>query len=226
MLSPNSVQADPTLQVSGNMDRPLNLSAIRLAPPPPTTRSSFLNAIHTPFLSGPHRYLPSFLHPAPPPPRTLHEILLSIRALTLHLDQFGIFDMNQLGVRLEHKPGGEEDEVVLALALKEKSRFYLKAGTEIGGGEGGGVGGLPDVLRVGLADGTEYHGENTECVWRRRVARGTSVDRDKDKICIPGPLSTTFYDYALADIPGGAHHASACLTAALASGFGVLFRSG
>lgn len=46
--------------------------------------------------------------------------------------------MSQLRVRLEPAPSGAEDEVSLVLGLKEKGRLFLKAGTEVGGGEGGG----------------------------------------------------------------------------------------
>lgn len=47
--------------------------------------------------------------------------------------------MNRSGVRLEHKRGGDDDEVELVLRLHERGRLFLKAGTEVGGGEGGGV---------------------------------------------------------------------------------------
>jgi len=47
--------------------------------------------------------------------------------------------MQRTGVRLEHTPGGDEDEVELVLGLRERGRMFLKAGTEVGGGEGGGV---------------------------------------------------------------------------------------
>jgi outer membrane protein insertion porin family len=47
--------------------------------------------------------------------------------------------MDNSAVRLENKRGGDQDEVELVLALKERGRFFLKAGTEVGGGEGGGV---------------------------------------------------------------------------------------
>lgn len=35
--------------------------------------------------------------------------------------------------------GGDVDEVELVLGLRERGRLFLKAGTEVGGGEGGGV---------------------------------------------------------------------------------------
>jgi outer membrane protein insertion porin family len=57
-----------------------------------------------------------------------------------YLDRFGIWDMQRCGVKLEHTPGGDDDEVELVLGLRERGRMFLKAGTEVGGGEGGGVG--------------------------------------------------------------------------------------
>ena len=42
-------------------------------------------------------------------------------------------------MRLQPVRGGDVDEVELVLALKERGRLFLKAGTEVGGGEGGGV---------------------------------------------------------------------------------------
>jgi outer membrane protein insertion porin family len=56
-----------------------------------------------------------------------------------YLDRFGIWDMQRCGVKLEHTPGGDDDEVELVLGLRERGRMFLKAGTEVGGGEGGGV---------------------------------------------------------------------------------------
>lgn len=56
-----------------------------------------------------------------------------------HVDKFGVYDMDHSGVRLDPRRGGDPDEVELVLALREKGRLFLKAGTEIGGGEGGGV---------------------------------------------------------------------------------------
>lgn len=56
-----------------------------------------------------------------------------------HIDKFGIFDLNTSSVRLENKRGGDPDEVELVLGLRERGRLFLKAGTEVGGGEGGGV---------------------------------------------------------------------------------------
>ena len=121
------------------MDRPLRLTSIRFTPPPPTTRSAFLASLVSPFLSRPSPNLPAWLHPAPPPPQTLQEVLLSTKALIQHIDRFGIFDTQQTGVRLENKRGGDDDELELVLQLKERGRIYFKAGTEVGGGEGGGV---------------------------------------------------------------------------------------
>lgn len=46
--------------------------------------------------------------------------------------------MDRAGVRLAPVRGGDEDEVELLLALRERGRLFLKAGTEVGGGEGGG----------------------------------------------------------------------------------------
>ena len=122
------------------MDRPLRLSSIRLAPPPPTTRTTFLASLISPFLTpSTSAYLPTWLNPSSPPPQTLHDVLLTTRAMIQHIDRFGIFDMGKTGVRLENKRGGDEDEVELVLSLKERGRLFLKAGTEVGGGEGGGV---------------------------------------------------------------------------------------
>lgn len=56
-----------------------------------------------------------------------------------YLDRFGIWDMQKSAVKLEHTPGGDDDEVQLVLGLRERGRLFLKAGTEVGGGEGGGV---------------------------------------------------------------------------------------
>ncbi|WWD21438.1 hypothetical protein CI109_105923 [Kwoniella shandongensis] len=124
--------------VTSNMERPLRLTSIRLAPPPSTTRSSFLSSLLSPFLTPASPHTPSFLHNAPPPPQNLHEILLTTRALVQHLDKFGIYDMDRAGIRMEPKRGGDPDEVEMVLRLKEKGRLFLKAGTEVGGGEGGG----------------------------------------------------------------------------------------
>ncbi|KAK4683700.1 hypothetical protein P7C73_g6533, partial [Tremellales sp. Uapishka_1] len=124
--------------VYNNMERPLRLSSIRLSPPPPTTRPAFLNSLLSPFLSTPSRFLPTFLHPAPAPPETLHEILISTKALVQHLERFGVFDMGKCAIKLEPKRGGDLDEIELVLGLREKGKFFLKAGTEVGGGEGGG----------------------------------------------------------------------------------------
>jgi outer membrane protein insertion porin family len=112
-----------------------------IEPPPPSTRSSFLSSLLSPFLNkNSHPNLPSFLHPTGPTPTNLHEILLSTRSMMGYLDRFGIWDMQRCGVKLEHTPGGDDDEVELVLGLRERGRMFLKAGTEVGGGEGGGVG--------------------------------------------------------------------------------------
>lgn len=125
--------------MSDNMSRPLRLMAVRLSPSPPTTRTSFLKSLVAPFLSRPNPYLPSFLNPALAPPETLRDILLTTRAIVGHLERFGIFDMDKVGVRLEPKRGGEADEVEMVLSLREQGRLMAKAGTEVGGGEGGAV---------------------------------------------------------------------------------------
>lgn len=118
----------------------MRLSSIRLSPSPPISRSSFLNSLLSPFITpSTSPFIPSWLNPAPPPPRTLHEILFSTRALVAHLDRFGVYNMEESAVRLETKQGGDPDEVELVLGLKERGRFFLKAGTEVGGNEGGGV---------------------------------------------------------------------------------------
>ena len=119
------------------MSRPLRLTSVRLSPSPLQTRSSFLNALITPFVSPSNPFLPSFLNPAPPSPQTLHDILLTTRTLVKHLESFDVFDMERLAIRLEPLRGGEGDEVVLS--LKERGRLFAKAGTEVGGGEGGAV---------------------------------------------------------------------------------------
>ncbi|WRT64839.1 uncharacterized protein IL334_001775 [Kwoniella shivajii] len=124
--------------VSENMDRLLRLSSIRLSPPPKTTRPGFLNSALSPFISSSSSFLPSFFHRAPPPPQNLHEILLSTKSLVTYLNEFGIYDMDRVGVRFETKRGGDPDEIEMVLSLKEKGRLFLKAGTEVGGGEGGG----------------------------------------------------------------------------------------
>lgn len=133
------------------MSRSMRISAIRLQPIPTSTRSQFLSSLISPFLS-PAPALPSWLswlYPAPRPPTTLHEVLLTTRALMAHLDRFGVFDVEQSGVRLQPVRGGDMDEVELVLGLRERGRLFLKAGTEVGGGEGGGV--SPSM--GGLADG-------------------------------------------------------------------------
>lgn len=176
-------------QVSSNMDRPLRLTSIRLAPPPPTTRSSFLSSLLSPFLNtNAHSHLPSFLYPTPPPPTNLHEILMSTKSVVGYLDRFGIWDMQRSGVRLEHKRGGDDDEVELVLGLRERGRLFLKAGTEVGGGEGGGVSPLLPLCfgAEALILRTECYWPYTKCFWWRRVHRGECFDRNKDQVCLPG----------------------------------------
>ena len=126
--------------VSGNLDRPLHLRNIRLSPAPPTTRSSFLSSLLKPFLQPLPNWVPTWLDPSPAgPPKTLQEVLHTTRALMAHLDKFGVYDVQRSGVRLQPVRGGDVDEVELVLALRERGRLFLKAGTEVGGGEGGGV---------------------------------------------------------------------------------------
>jgi outer membrane protein insertion porin family len=94
--------------------------------------------------------MPEWLNPAPAAPgasasagaSTLHDVLLSTRALVAHLERFGVYDTERSSVRLQPVRGGDEDEVELVLGLRERGRLFLKAGTEVGGGEGGGVSGL------------------------------------------------------------------------------------
>jgi outer membrane protein insertion porin family len=68
-------------------------------------------------------------------------VLLSTRALVAHLDKFGVYDMGRTTLKLQPVRGGDLDEVELVLGLRERGRLFLKAGTEVGGGEGGGVSG-------------------------------------------------------------------------------------
>jgi hypothetical protein len=50
--------------------------------------------------------------------------------------------MERSRVKLQPVRGGDLDEVELVLGLRERGRLFLKAGTEVGGGEGGGVSSL------------------------------------------------------------------------------------
>lgn len=59
--------------------------------------------------------------------------------LTTHLRRFDIFQ-DQIDVKLEPAKGGVIGDVDLVLGIREKGRVFLKAGTEVGGGEGGFVG--------------------------------------------------------------------------------------
>jgi outer membrane protein insertion porin family len=70
------------------------------------------------------------------PPKTLHEILYTTKMLTTHLRRFDIFQ-DQIDVKLEPAKGGVIGDVDLVLGIREKGRVFLKAGTEVGGGEGG-----------------------------------------------------------------------------------------
>lgn len=56
--------------------------------------------------------------------------------LTTHLRRFDIFQ-DQIDVKLEPAKGGVIGDVDLVLGIREKGRVFLKAGTEVGGGEGG-----------------------------------------------------------------------------------------
>jgi outer membrane protein insertion porin family len=59
--------------------------------------------------------------------------------MVAHLDKFGVWDMDRVGIQLAPVRGGDADEVEMMLSLRERGRLFLKAGTEVGGGEGGGV---------------------------------------------------------------------------------------
>ncbi|WVO18244.1 hypothetical protein L204_105952 [Cryptococcus depauperatus] len=124
--------------VTNNMERPLRLTSIRLAPRPPNSRPSFTSSLLSPFLSTPNPNLPQWFHPAPPPPSNLHQILFTAQCLIRHVDKFGIYDVENTNIRLEPRRGGDPDEIEMVLSLKEQGRLFLKAGTEVGGGEGGG----------------------------------------------------------------------------------------
>jgi outer membrane protein insertion porin family len=69
--------------------------------------------------------------------------------LTTHLRRFDIFQ-DQIDVKLEPARGGVIGDVDLVLGIREKGRVFLKAGTEVGGGEGGFVSYFPKGNRVGL----------------------------------------------------------------------------
>lgn len=123
------------------MEHPLHLSSVRVQPTLRHTRSGFLDSLISPFISSPKAFplVPSFLNPAsgtPTPPETLHEVLLTTKNLVNHLRQFDIF-ADQMDIKLEPARGGALGDVDLVLGLREKGRLFLKAGTEVGGGEGG-----------------------------------------------------------------------------------------
>ncbi|KAJ9113502.1 hypothetical protein QFC20_001853 [Naganishia adeliensis] len=131
--------------VTESLDHPLHLSSIRIVNPPRTTRSSFLSSLLSPFISPiPQSSItPSWLNPSvsyglegATPPKTLHEILYTTKMLTTHLRRFDIFQ-DQIDVKLEPAKGGVIGDVDLVLGIREKGRVFLKAGTEVGGGEGG-----------------------------------------------------------------------------------------
>jgi hypothetical protein len=75
---------------------------------------------------------------APNPPQTLHEILLTTKAMAAHLRGFDIFH-DDIDVKFQPAEGGAIGDVDLVLGVREKGRLFLKGGTEIGGGEGGAV---------------------------------------------------------------------------------------
>lgn len=162
--------------VTNSMEKPLRLTSIRLTPPPPTTRGDFLSGLFAPFLAETHPWL-KWLHPVPPPPTNLREILQTTKALVQHVDDLGVFDMDRVGIRLEPAPSGDPDEVELLLALRERGRFFLKAGTEFGGNEGGAnitgrirnVLGGGETLEVNAALGTK-----TKSAYQVSIATGRS----------------------------------------------------
>jgi outer membrane protein insertion porin family len=120
------------------MDRPLRLTSIRLAPPPRTTRSSFLNAALKPFVSSSHL---NATRSGISQPETLGGVLATTKAMVGHLDRFGIFDMDMTTLGLQPRRGGDPDEVELVVGLREKGRLFLKGGTDAGSGEGSAVSG-------------------------------------------------------------------------------------
>lgn len=135
----------PILQVTESLDHPLHLSSIRIVNPPKTSRPGFLNSLLSPFISPipQSNITPSWLNPSvayglegSTPPSTLHEILYTTKMLTTHLRRFDIFQ-DQIDVKLEPAKGGVIGDVDLVLGIREKGRVFLKAGTEVGGGEGG-----------------------------------------------------------------------------------------
>jgi outer membrane protein insertion porin family len=134
------------LQVNANMERPLRLASIRFTPLPSHTRPGFLSALMTPFLSPPSPHLPAFLNPAPlqDSPKSLHEILITTKGIVEHLRRFDTFH-EDIKVELRPKRGAEEGDLELCLGLREKGRVMIKAGTEVGAGEAGGVS-IPSTL--------------------------------------------------------------------------------
>ncbi|KAG7548988.1 hypothetical protein FFLO_03101 [Filobasidium floriforme] len=129
--------------VETSMDHPLHISSIRIPNPPRVTRPGFLNSLISPFISKPSTSPLSipWLNPAttsgaPNPPQTLHEILLTTKAMAAHLRGFDIFH-DDVDVKFQPAEGGAVGDVDLVLGVREKGRLFLKGGTEIGGGEGG-----------------------------------------------------------------------------------------
>lgn len=127
--------------VTTSMDHPLHLASVRLSPSLRHTRSGFLASLIAPFISPSEAYpfSPRFIDPAAnlaTPPGTLHEVLLTTKHLVNHLRRFDIF-ADHIDIKLEPARGGAIGDVDLVLGLREKGRLFLKAGTEVGGGEGG-----------------------------------------------------------------------------------------
>jgi outer membrane protein insertion porin family len=138
------------------MDHPLHISSIRIPNPPKVTRPGFLSSLISPFISpistsslsipwlnpaiAPISTQGSTSATAPHPPQTLHDILLTTKALTAHLRKFDIFH-DDIEVKFQPAEGGAVGDVDMILGVREKGRLFLKGGTEIGGGEGGAVSG-------------------------------------------------------------------------------------
>ncbi|KAL7425148.1 hypothetical protein Q5752_000836 [Cryptotrichosporon argae] len=206
--------------VTGNMSRPLRLTSIRLSPAPPNTRVGFTSSLLTPFLSARPRWL-AWLHPTPPPPANLHELLRTTKALAAYVDQFGIFDLERSMIRLETVRGGADDEVELVLGLRERGRLFLKAGTEFGGNEGGGnvtgrirnVFGGAETLELNAAIGTKtksaYQASLTTPLLASPnlslVLQGFSLDRDNSAFASHREASQGARAKVAATTPWGNH---------------------
>jgi outer membrane protein insertion porin family len=143
------------------MDHPLHISSIRIPNPPRVTRPGFLSSLISPFISPTSTSSLSipWLNPAissaslegpaeahsSRPPETLHEILVTTKALTAHLRKFDIFH-DDIEVKFQPAEGGAVGDVDMILGIREKGRLFLKGGTEIGGGEGGAVSLTEDIF--------------------------------------------------------------------------------